>query len=504
MPLDIDVHVGSIPMVHNYTPAPADAVGLTDAVTAELGPRGSVNDMVGVADAASVAQASQRTQADAVGLTDSVSAALNTHPVSQSDNLGITDAAAAIRAMFRAPADLVGLTDARTLVQTNVRTRADSIGLTDSASAIITPGGALTHGSQLTKSVVGPWSLQGVSPGSETLTSSTPPGGVGTGWDITSPSDYGVPGGTYVYNNSPSNHGGTVPGGGLTIDGIFIPAGTIVCQFKDLSNGDFNAQGRSGSYLFRGCRFRQHDIGQSSQFNDNTATYTNRLFYCDMGSDSSLLADWQGPFWKAIGGTDHGVLRTYFSNQYVTFQPNVPNCYFIENMVEDLIFYGGDPGPPGNGGSLHMASVGCEGGGTGFRFMRNWIVPKSPDLEGHVFDNGASLAFEGTNGSNYSDCQIVDNYLSGLNYVVLDFGEVAGASSIVITGNKVTTKYFTNGGASGCEQAGNHPVAWGSAGNVKSNNTWADDYGTGGDGNTPTSSRQFPAGNGPRAGTTAF
>lgn len=361
----------------------------------------------------------------------------------------------------------------------------------------------ITHGEQLVVSDVGPWALQGVAKGSESLGTVAVPGrGY---WLMDTSSEY-APTGTYVYNNNPANKGGVVPAGGLTIDGYFVPAGTIVCQFRNLSGSDFSAQGQGGSYLFRGCRFRNDAIGQSSQFNDYTSSYTNRLFFCDMGSTSSNDANWQGSFWKSIGGTDHVMLRNYCSYQYVTFQPNVPNCHFVENLVEKLIYYGGEAGPPGQAGSpLHMASIGCEGGGTGYRILRNKIAPASPDEGGHVFVNGSSIALENTNGSAYHDCQINDNYLSGFNYVILDMGEVTGSTNITIAGNKVTTQWFTNGGVSGVEQAGPHPVPWGSNGNVKSNNTWADDYGSGGNGTgTPLSSRQYPAGNGPRAGTIAF
>lgn len=363
------------------------------------------------------------------------------------------------------------------------------------------PSSNITHGEQLAISDVGPWALQSVAKGTESLDTVAVPGrGY---WLMDTPSEY-APTGTYVYNNNPSNKGGIVPAGGMTIDGYFVPAGTIVCQFRNLSGSDFSAQGQGGSYIFRGCRFRNNQIGQSSQFNDYTATYTNRLFYCDMGSTSAANADWQGSFWKSIGGTDHVMLRNYCSYQYVTFQPNVPNCHFIENYVEKLIYYYGEAGPPGDG-PLHMASLGCEGGGSGFRVLRNKIIPASPDEGGNVFVNGSTMAFENTNGSPYNDCQINDNYLSGFNYVILDMGEVNGSTNITITGNKVTTKYFTNGGVSGVEQAGPTPVPWGSNGNVKSGNVWADDYGSGGTGTgTPLSSRQYPAGNGPRVGTTAF
>ena len=370
-------------------------------------------------------------------------------------------------------------------------------------SVFTPPVSNITHGEQLQISDVGPWSLQGVVKGFESLgTPVTPTRGY---WLINTPSEY-APSGAYVYNNNPSNKGGIVPAGGLTIDGYNVPAGTIVCQFSNLSASDFSAQGQGGSYLFRGCRFRNSAIGQSSQFNDFTATYTNRLFYCDMGSTSAADAAWQGSFWKSIGGSGHVMLRNYCSYEYVTFQPNVPNCQFIENYVEKLIYYGGEAGPPGQPGvPLHMACLGCEGGGIGFRILRNKIIPASPDDGGHVFVNGAALAFEGTNGGNYKDCQVSDNYLSGFNYVFLDFGEIAGSTNIIITGNKVTTRWFTNGAVTGVEQAGPNPPTWGTNGNVKSGNVWADDYGTGGNGTgTPLASRQYPTGNGPRTGMTAF
>ncbi len=377
------------------------------------------------------------------------------------------------------------------------------VGSVDSAVAYNQP---VTHGEQLTVNDVGPWALQAVPKGSESLDTVTVPG---RGYWLISEADEWRPNQAYVYNNNPANKGGIVPVGGLTIDGYTVPAGTNVAQFRDLSGSDFSAQGQGGNYLFRGCRFRNNAVGQSSQFNDFTATYTNRLHYCDMGSISALDVDYAGAFWKAIGGSGHVVHRTYFSYQYVTFQPNVPDCSFIENYVHRLIYYGGDPalgdpGFPGGGGAAHMACIGCEGGGTGYRVLRNYIVPECPDDGGHVFNNGSVMAFENTNLLPYDDVWIKDNYLSGMNYVILDMGEVAGSTNIEITGNKITTRYFTLGGATGTEQAGPVPVPWGSNGNVKSGNIWADDYGTGGDGNTPTSSRQYPTGNGPRVGTTAF
>lgn len=363
----------------------------------------------------------------------------------------------------------------------------------------VPPPAGITHGDQLVITDVGPWALQGVAKGSESL-DVVPVPGRGF-WMMDTPSEW-APTGTYVLSNAASNKGGIVPVGGLTIDGFAVPAGTVVCQFRDLSGTDFSAQGQGGSYLFRGCRFRQRGVGDPSQFNDFTATYTNRLHYCDMGGLSAADADADAPFWKAIGGQNHRVLRCYMTYQKVALQPNTPNFAIIENYIDKITFFWGPVGPPGGGGPNHTAAIGCEGGGNGFRFQRNRIFVPSPDDAGRVIENGATVAMEGTNGQTYTDCQITDNYVAGANYSFLLFGERAGQTNLVFTGNKVTTQFWTNSGISGPVQAGPFPVPWGSNGNVQSNNTWADDYGTGGNGTgTPLGSRQFPAGNGPRKGT---
>ena len=363
------------------------------------------------------------------------------------------------------------------------------------------PGG-ITHGEQLTINDVGPWKLQNVAKGAESL-DVVPVPGRGF-WILDTPAEY-APTGAYVANNLASNKGGIVPAGGVTIDGFALPAGTVVCQFRDLSGADFSAH-VGGTYLFRGCRFRQNGVGDPSQFNDFNATYTNYLHYCDMGGLSAADVDADAPFWKSIGGVGHRVLRCYMTYEKVALQPNVHDFQILENYIDKITWFWGAAGPPGGGGPNHTAAIGCEGGIHGLRIMRNRIVIPSPDDAARVIENGATVAMEGT-GSDvpYSDCQIVDNYVAGANYAFLLFGEDPGQTNLVVTGNKVTTQWWTNGGISGPLQAGPFPVPWGSNGNVKSNNTWADDYGTGGTGSgTPLSSRQFPAGNGPRKGTIAF
>jgi len=291
----------------------------------------------------------------------------------------------------------------------------------------------------------------------------------------------------------------------MAIDGYAVPGGTQVCQFSNLSLGGFSAQGQGGQYLFRGCRFRSNQIDDTSCFNDFTSTYTNALHYCDMGGLSANNADADASFWKMIGGTNHRVYRCYMTYQKVALQPNAPNFECTENYIDKITFFWGLPGPPSGGGPNHTAGIGCEGGVSGYRFLRNRLFIPSPDDGGNVIANGATLAMEGTNGGTYHDCQVIDNYMAGANYAFLAFGEQPGQTNIVVTGNTFTTTWWTDGGITGILQAGPSPVPWGTNGNVKSNNTYADDYGTGGTGTgTPLSSRQFPTGNGPRKGTLAF
>jgi hypothetical protein len=92
-----------------------------------------------------------------------------------------------------------------------------------------------------------------------------------------------------------------------------------------------------------------------------------------------------------------------------------------------------------------------------------------------------------------------DNYLGGSGYVI--YGGGAGSKNIKITGNTISTRFWTEGGNFG---PFTDDPPFGTDGNEKANNTWADDYGTGGDGIKPTSARQFPMGTGPRKGQPAF
>lgn len=397
-----------------------------------------------------------------------------------------------------------------------------SVGVTAYGASASTGAGAVTHGEQLTDAALGPWSLQGVGKGSETLESlSAPARGY---WRFDTPDEF-APTSTYTYSDSASNKGGVVPAGGLTIDGYSATAGTRVVQFRDFSATDFYIRGSVGSFLFRGCRFRNDAIEGSSHFNDSTATYSMALHFCDMGGTNINTPS--GSFWKAIGGSNHRVYRTLISDTWVGLQPNVPNFEITECLIRDIHFAYGELGPNGNGDSAvyHVNGISCEGSASGLLIQRCRITIPSPDTADGSTGSAAGQAGYGTqpgqtgygSGTNpgrlipQTDCiavfaisgsnsgvQIKDNYLGGSGVCLYAGNADGGAQNIVVTGNKVTTRWWTNGGNFG---AITDQPSWGSNGNSQSNNTWADDYGTGGNGCTAIADRQYPSGNGPRAGT---
>jgi len=364
-------------------------------------------------------------------------------------------------------------------------------------------GGVITHGEQLTAANVGPWVLQGVPKGQEQLEKiSAPSRGY---WRFDTPAEF-VPAGTYTYNNNVNNHGGTLAADTI-IDGYLVPAGTKVVQFRDLSAADFYAQGASGTWLFRGVKSRQSGVGGASFFNDNNATYTNYIHYSDLGGLGANDGQQSDVAWKMMGGKDHRVYRTYISNVTSGLQPNVNGVEITENLLDGINFYYGEPGPCGTGGSCtyHLNGISSEGRSnvtpTRFKILRNNITLPSPDGAGRVVPQTDALGLFGTNGGSYNDVLVEGNYFGGGGYTIYAAGERPGAKDVRFINNKFTTKWWTNGGNFGAVAS---PTSWGTNGNVATGNVWADDYGSGGNGNTPTSSRQYPTGNGPRKGQTVF
>lgn len=367
-----------------------------------------------------------------------------------------------------------------------------------------TPGtGAITHGDQLTLSHIGPWTLQGVTKGQEQLqTVAAPSRGY---WRFDTPAEF-VPTGTYIYNNSASNHGGTLAADTI-IDGYLVPAGTQVVQYRDLSAADFYVSGSPGKFLFRGVRVRQKLSG-AGLFNDSTATgYSVYVHYSDIGSTGPADNQSSDVAMKFLGGSDHRVLRTYISYEATGIQPNAPGVEITENYIDKITFYYGEDGPCGTGGSCtyHLNGISSEGMSnvtpTRFKILRNHITVPSPDEGGHITPQTDCIALFGSNGGSYNDVLVENNYLGGSGYVVYAAGERPGAKNVRFIGNKFTTQWWTNGGNFGPVAA---QATWGSDGNVASGNVWADDYGTGGNGNTATAARQYPSGNGPRKGQVIF
>ena len=391
---------------------------------------------------------------------------------------------------------------------------------------------AVTHGTQLLPTMVGPWALQGVTKGAESLT--VIPAPTRGYWRTDTPAEFS-PQQTYVLNNLPSNHGGTVPAGGLVIDGYAVPAGTFVAQFQDMSATDVFCQGMtSGTFLFRGCRFRNGTTGDSSQFNDSGSGAGFSVFnhYNDFGAPDANTAG--GPFIKMIGGSNHRVLRCMFSFLGTALQPNVQGCVVVENYMDDFIYIYGEKGISGVGPDVttkHLNGLSTEGGLTRLIVARNHIIMPSPDKStgpnsaagqvsygsqpGQLGYGGGSnpgrlttqtdcIALFTLQGENIGDAttgiQIKDNFLGGSGYSLYG-GNTGTATNNVYTGNRFTTRYWTDVASHGPYQG---TVPFGTAGNINSDNLYLDDYGTGGDGSTTIANRQYPAGNGPRTGTSAF
>ncbi|MFO0737416.1 MAG: hypothetical protein U0270_16110 [Labilithrix sp.] len=382
---------------------------------------------------------------------------------------------------------------------------------------IVPVGSAVTHGEQLTPAHVGPWSLQHVAQGSEKLDKpNVPTEGffrLGEGEDSGL-----VPKAAFVGSDAdlaklddPSNHGGTLEADTM-IDGFSIPKGTKVVQFRDLPS--IYAQEQAGDYLFRGCRFRNTgDTFNMAHTDDKLHVF---IHYSDFGGDGPNDSQDGGGFLHILGGSNHRVLRSFFQYIGTAIQPNVDGMLIQENYIDHVAYYLGEGGPDGKPetpDNYHINGISSEGGLHSLRILRNHITVPSPDgavAPSHGAPNrtvpqtDCIALFQSLAGPYPGDdedgIQVRDNYLGGSGYVV--YGGGAGSKNVKITGNKITTRWWTKGGNFG-PFADPAPTGAGT-GNELSNNTWADDFGEGGDGVAPTTARQFPNGDGPRTGKPAF
>jgi hypothetical protein len=348
------------------------------------------------------------------------------------------------------------------------------------------PGGAVSHGDQLTIAKVGPWAVQGVSKGSETLTTlnttqlaerlSTWPTDGRPSW---------IPGTNYVYNNNPSNHGGVVPSGGMIIDGYNIPAGTWVAQFYDMSASSVIISGdNSGTsaawpgVVFRGCRMRGK-YGAPGWWNNNGQSNNGTvwLMYCDAGGDvqggpSSNMCE---SIFESHQESGHNVIRCYLSvaTTLVFMRNNGDAC--IENYGEFVQDF--------TDSSKHLNGIGNSGSQTSTTWLRNHLVLGKVTGSTQLTDVIQMAADDGGYPGNgtcpitgLSGYQIRDNYLGGAAYT-LQLGQdkanttQASVQNVVVVGNKFTTSLYADSGENGLGYKG--PINWANQG-TWSNNIWAD------------------------------
>lgn len=328
--------------------------------------------------------------------------------------------------------------------------------------------GSITHGDQLTVSDVGPWSLQGVAKGSESLdTVSVPARGY---FRADTPYEF-VPNQTFVNNTTASNKGGVVPAGGMTIDGYTVPAGTYVCQFRNMSGSDTNFQGDAGgTFLFRGCRFRNSWTAPGCMNNSGTSTSTIYVGYSDMGGTNATtgVAESVLEFQAAAGARAY---RNYLTWWGTGIFLNVSGSEIIENYVTEVVL--GEAG-------WHLNGMSCSGSITHCRVERNHVTLPTPDDAGNTISQTDCISFfqetysgpymaTGTNSDGTTGYRIINNYVGGNLSGIFYGGEPADGpvNGMQFIGNKVTTQWGINNVMT------NGPT-WGTNGNVWSGNTWAD------------------------------
>jgi hypothetical protein len=313
----------------------------------------------------------------------------------------------------------------------------------------------------------------------------------GSGGGFNWPSYWGTPTQAYAYDDSPSNLGGIVGAGGMSIDGFTYPAGTYVFQFMDFSAGGMAPAATSPSLLFRGCRMRGQasDIGWSNSYGAYASGWRGSLawHYCEFGQRGS--ADAQGGEFQldCNGEGNVRLYRCYCSYYADGMFPNGSAGYvdFIENMLEKPVYFYGDAGPSGTGDNFHMCGTGLNGGETHARFLRNSIVWPAVDEAGHTL--GGTAPFEltqdagqfigsGTNPDGSTGFVVSGNYCGGGNFpFYLGQRSTDPANSVQhlhFTGNLVTTSTVAGGGLLGLVAT---VPPWGDAnGNDQSGNVWAD------------------------------
>lgn len=343
------------------------------------------------------------------------------------------------------------------------------------------PGGDVTHGNQLTLNHVGPWTVQGVSAGAETLRTVS---GASLSERVSNwharPS--WIPGTTYDVNDtSLTNYGGIVGGGGATIDGRVFAAGTYVVQNTLFSgNTSIIIEGKGGTsgpfvgIVFRSCQMRNGYsapgfYGQNSQSTDGVVAF----HYCDAGSvDLATVCESAFESSHNLGANDRQhVLRCYISNVTSAAFGRNSGDSFVENYVRAVTDFGNP--------AYHLNGFANSGGETATLWLRNNMVLQKQsgstqvtDVIQMAADNGGYPG-GGANIDGSTGYVVKDNHLGGANYVLQlgrDVGRATTLAHTHIDGNTITTSLYANGGESGLGYKG--PVAWDADDGTGDGNTW--------------------------------
>lgn len=345
------------------------------------------------------------------------------------------------------------------------------------------PGGAVAHGAELTINHVGPWAVQGVSKGSETLstlTSAQTQERLST-WPTDGRPSW-IPGTTYVYNNNPTNYGGIVPAGGMVIDGYTIPAGTWVVQFRNFTSGLVISGDNSGTsaawpgVVFRGCRMRGPWMAPG-WYNHNGQSHGGKIWimYCDAGGKSLATNDYCESIFESknytAGRDKQYVIRSSLSNAstLVFMRNNGDAC--IENFCAGVSDFGDS--------SKHLNGIANSGGQSCTLWLRNnMVLPQQAgstqltDVIQMAADDGAYLG-AGTNYDGSIGYAITDNLLGGAAYTLqLGYDKsntITQVRNVRVTGNKFSTNLYPNSGSSGIAYK---TPDFSNYGNLWQNNTW--------------------------------
>jgi hypothetical protein len=351
--------------------------------------------------------------------------------------------------------------------------------------SVTVPGGAVTHGFDLSLATVGPWAVQGVAKGSETLSTltstqlqerlSTWPSDGRPSW---------IPGTPYAYNNNPTNYGGIVPAGGMMIDGYNVAAGTWVVQFRNFTGGLIISGDNTGTsaawpgVVFRGCRMRG-GWGAPGWYNHNGQSHGGVIWimYCDAGGKSLATGDYCESIFESknyVAGRDKSyVVRNYLSNAttLVFMRNNGDAC--IENYCQAVSDFGDS--------SKHLNGLANSGGQTCTLWLRNHMImaqqagsTQLTNVLQMAADDGAYLG-AGTNLDGSVGYAITNNYLGGAAFTLqLGYDKsntITQVRNVRVTGNKFSTSLYPNSGSSGIAYK---TPDFSNYGNTWTGNTWAD------------------------------